>query len=57
MELSGDEHKRVREALVSFLKPEVLKQSVGKMGEEIRLHIDTHWRGKCNALHEDAHLQ
>ncbi|XVE51132.1 hypothetical protein DITRI_Ditri02bG0014500 [Diplodiscus trichospermus] len=30
-ELIGDDHKRVRGALASFLKPEMLKQYVGKM--------------------------
>ncbi|KAK1556452.1 hypothetical protein Q3G72_005206 [Acer saccharum] len=45
-ELRGDEHKRVRDALVSFLKPEVLKQYVGKMDGEIRKHLDMHWHGK-----------
>ncbi|XP_065877487.1 taxadiene 5-alpha hydroxylase-like isoform X1 [Euphorbia lathyris] len=45
-ELSGDEHKRVRGALVSFLKPDVLKQSVGKMDEEIRSQIRMQWHGK-----------
>ncbi|XP_065875454.1 taxane 10-beta-hydroxylase-like [Euphorbia lathyris] len=45
-ELSGYEHKRVRAALVSFLKPEVLKQYVGKMDQEIRTQIKIHWNGK-----------
>ncbi|KAK0575517.1 hypothetical protein LWI29_002022 [Acer saccharum] len=45
-ELRGDEHKRVRDALVSFLKPEVLKQYVGKMDEEIRKHLEMHWQAK-----------
>ncbi|XVF26018.1 hypothetical protein REPUB_Repub13aG0263800 [Reevesia pubescens] len=34
-ELIGDDHKRVRAALVSFLKPEMLKQYVGKMDEDV----------------------
>ncbi|XP_021892940.1 cytochrome P450 716B1-like [Carica papaya] len=46
LELSGEDHKRVRDALVSFLKPESLKQYIGKMEEEIRLHIEKHWQGK-----------
>ncbi|XP_065877600.1 cytochrome P450 716B1-like isoform X3 [Euphorbia lathyris] len=45
-ELSGNEHKRIRGALVSFLKPDVLKQSVGKMDEEIRSQIRMQWHGK-----------
>ncbi|KAL5840532.1 hypothetical protein ACOSQ4_013140 [Xanthoceras sorbifolium] len=46
MELSGNEHKRVRGGLVSFLKPEVLKLYVGKMDEEVRKHLEMHWHGK-----------
>ena len=45
--MSALEHKRVRRALVSLLKPEVLKQYVGKMDEQIRKHFEIHW---CNVL-------
>ncbi|GFZ12513.1 hypothetical protein Acr_23g0008980 [Actinidia rufa] len=44
-ELSGEDHKRVRDALVSFLKPECLKQYIEKMDAEVRRHIDMHWEG------------
>nr|GEY05482.1 cytochrome P450 716B1-like [Tanacetum cinerariifolium] len=46
IELSGHDHKRVRAALVSFLKLEVLKQYVAKVDEEIQHHLQTHWHGK-----------
>ncbi|MFS8015412.1 putative abieta-7,13-dien-18-ol hydroxylase [Helianthus anomalus] len=46
IELSGNDHKRVRAALVSFLKLEVLKQYVGKVDEEVQHHLLTHWHGK-----------
>jgi cytochrome P450 len=46
LELSGEDHKRVRGALVSFLKPESLKQYVGKMDEEVKKHLELHWQGK-----------
>ena len=46
LELSGEDHKRVRGALVSFLKPESLKQYVGKMDEEVKKHLEMHWQGK-----------
>ncbi|KAG8637047.1 hypothetical protein MANES_15G073000v8 [Manihot esculenta] len=46
LELSGEEHKRVRNALMSFLKPESLKHYVGKMHQEVRLHIEQNWQGK-----------
>ncbi|KAF3453481.1 hypothetical protein FNV43_RR03921 [Rhamnella rubrinervis] len=45
-ELSGGDHKRVRDALLLFLKPESLKQYVGKMDEEIRKHLQMHWQDK-----------
>ncbi|KAJ4848268.1 hypothetical protein Tsubulata_040018 [Turnera subulata] len=46
LELSGQDHKRVRGALMSFLKPESLIKYVGKMDEEVRMHIQMHWQGK-----------
>ncbi|XP_030453516.1 cytochrome P450 716B1-like [Syzygium oleosum] len=46
MELTGQDHKRVRDSIVSFLRPESLKQYVGKMDEEVRKHIELHWQGK-----------
>ncbi|KAJ9672088.1 hypothetical protein PVL29_025653 [Vitis rotundifolia] len=46
LELSGEDHKRVRGAIVSFLKPESLKQYVGKMDAEVRKHLEMHWQGK-----------
>ncbi|XP_059290955.1 cytochrome P450 716B1-like [Lycium ferocissimum] len=46
LELNGEDHKRVRDALVSFLKPDVLKRYVGKMGDEVRIHLETYWKGK-----------
>ncbi|KAL2472992.1 Cytochrome [Forsythia ovata] len=47
-ELSGEDHKRVRSALASFLKPECLKLYIGKMEEEVRRHLEMHWNGKQN---------
>lgn len=46
LELSGEDHKRVRDALVSFLKPESLKLYVGKMEEEVNRHLQMHWKNK-----------
>ncbi|KAK6917308.1 LOW QUALITY PROTEIN: Cytochrome P450 [Dillenia turbinata] len=43
LEMSGDDHKG---ALLSFLKPEALKQNVTKMDEEIRIELDMYWHGK-----------
>lgn len=46
LELNGEDHKRVRDALVSFLKPDCLKRYVGKMEEEVRIHVETYWKDK-----------
>ncbi|KAK1422609.1 hypothetical protein QVD17_17894 [Tagetes erecta] len=46
IELSGNDHRRVRAALVSFLKLEVLKQYVAKVDDEVQHHLLTHWHGK-----------
>ncbi|KAL8045953.1 hypothetical protein ABFX02_08G147601 [Erythranthe guttata] len=48
LELSGEDHKRVRGAMLLFLKPDVLKQSVAKMDEEIRIHLEEYWHGGDN---------
>ncbi|KAK1279604.1 Cytochrome P450 [Acorus gramineus] len=46
IELVGEEHRRLRGAIGGFMRPEVLKRSVGRMDEEVRLHLDMFWRGK-----------
>lgn len=46
LELSGEDHRRLRNALASFLKPESLKNYVWRIEEEIRLHMELHWHGK-----------
>nr|XP_043637360.1 taxadiene 5-alpha hydroxylase-like [Erigeron canadensis] len=45
-ELKGDDHKRVKGAILSFLKADLLKQYVSKVDEEIQYHFKTHWDGK-----------
>ncbi|XVE53973.1 hypothetical protein DITRI_Ditri03aG0045300 [Diplodiscus trichospermus] len=55
-ELFGDDRKRVRGALVSFLKPEMLKQYVGKMDEEVRRHLEMHWHGNQKVMNIDQEL-
>nr|POF09893.1 cytochrome p450 [Quercus suber] len=45
LELSGEDHKRVRGAIVSFLQPESLKQYVGKI-DGVKKHLEMHWQGK-----------
>ncbi|XP_030542985.1 cytochrome P450 716B1-like [Rhodamnia argentea] len=46
LELGDQDHKRVRDSFMSFLRPESLKQYVGKMDGEVREHIELHWQGK-----------
>ncbi|GJT98054.1 cytochrome P450 [Tanacetum coccineum] len=46
LELIGHDHKRVRAALVSFLKLDVLKQNVVKLDEEIQHHLQMKWQGR-----------
>ncbi|XP_071696209.1 taxane 10-beta-hydroxylase-like [Rutidosis leptorrhynchoides] len=46
LELHGDEHKRIRTAVIPFLRVDILKQSVAKIEEEIQYHFRTHWHGK-----------
>ncbi|XP_038685626.1 cytochrome P450 716B1-like [Tripterygium wilfordii] len=44
--LSGHDHKRVRNALMTFLKPESLKAYVGKMDDKVNEHLQVYWQGK-----------
>ncbi|XP_016556776.1 LOW QUALITY PROTEIN: cytochrome P450 716B1-like [Capsicum annuum] len=44
LELNGEDHRRVRDALESFLKPDRLKLYVGKMEQEVRNHLETYWK-------------
>lgn len=46
IELNGQDHKRVRSALMSFLRPDSLKEYVGKIDEQVRKHLEIHWHGK-----------
>eukprot|EP01018_Ginkgo_biloba_P016324 Gb_33310 [translate_table: standard] len=46
LEVSVEDHKRLRGALMSFLKPEALQKSVGKMDTAIQRHLDKYWKGK-----------
>lgn len=44
--LKGEEHKRLRGAILPFLKTESLKRYVGKMDEEVKMHLHMNWHGK-----------
>ncbi|KAK4420760.1 cytochrome [Sesamum alatum] len=43
---NSEDHKRVRNALALFLKPDSLKNYVGKIEDEIMRHLEMHWQGK-----------
>ncbi|KAG2637353.1 taxadiene 5-alpha hydroxylase-like [Panicum virgatum] len=46
LELMGADHKRVRGALLEFLKPDMLRLYVGKIDDEVRRHLDENWAGR-----------
>eukprot|EP01018_Ginkgo_biloba_P016325 Gb_33309 [translate_table: standard] len=46
LEISGEDHRRLRGAIMSFLKPEALQKLVGKMDAAIQKHLDEYWKGK-----------
>ncbi|KAH6824658.1 hypothetical protein C2S53_020018 [Perilla frutescens var. hirtella] len=50
MEMTGEDHKRLRGAIWTFLKPEALKQYVEKIDQEIRLHLNQHWHHNHHIL-------
>uniref|UniRef100_A0A0E0LLD5 Cytochrome P450 n=1 Tax=Oryza punctata TaxID=4537 RepID=A0A0E0LLD5_ORYPU len=46
LELVGDDHRRVRGALMQFLRPEMLRRYVGKIDGEVRRHLVVMWAGR-----------
>ncbi|KAG6494439.1 cytochrome P450 716B1-like [Zingiber officinale] len=48
LEMIGEEHRRVRGALMQFLKPEVLRRYVGMIDHEVQRHLQMNWLGKTN---------
>nr|XP_043617651.1 taxadiene 5-alpha hydroxylase-like [Erigeron canadensis] len=46
VELTGDDYKRVKASMVSFLKIDMLKQYVAKVDDEIQHHLQMYWHGK-----------
>ncbi|KAK9227182.1 hypothetical protein WN943_012231 [Citrus x changshan-huyou] len=65
---TSDDHRRVRETLVSFLKPETLRGAlIGKMDKEVAKLLEMHWQGNRkiaifnklfgNAFNEEPHIQ
>ncbi|KAH9310995.1 hypothetical protein KI387_026030 [Taxus chinensis] len=46
LELTGEDHKRMRGAIMQFLKPEALQKFVGRMESVIQHHFLDCWEGK-----------
>lgn len=45
LDLHGADHRRVRGALLEFLRPDMLKMYVGRIDGEVRHHLEENWAG------------
>ncbi|CAN6175601.1 unnamed protein product [Urochloa humidicola] len=46
LELAGDDWRRVRGAMMQFLKPDTLRRYVGAIDAEVTRHLDAEWSGR-----------
>ncbi|KAK1631367.1 hypothetical protein QYE76_005682 [Lolium multiflorum] len=46
LSLYGDDHRRIRGALMEFLKPDMLKLYVNRIDAEVRHHLEENWAGR-----------
>uniref|UniRef100_A0A453Q0C7 Uncharacterized protein n=1 Tax=Aegilops tauschii subsp. strangulata TaxID=200361 RepID=A0A453Q0C7_AEGTS len=46
LDLHGADHRRVRGALLEFLRPDMLKRYVGGIDAEVRRHVEENWAGR-----------
>ncbi|CAM0906086.1 unnamed protein product [Alopecurus aequalis] len=46
LDIHGADHRRVRGALLEFLKPDMLKMYVGRIDGEVRRHLEENWAGR-----------
>ncbi|XP_020162581.1 cytochrome P450 716B1-like [Aegilops tauschii subsp. strangulata] len=46
LDLHGADHRRVRGALLEFLRPDMLKMYVGRIDGEVRRHLEENWAGR-----------
>ncbi|CAM0913692.1 unnamed protein product [Alopecurus aequalis] len=46
MAIYGDDHRRIRGALLEFLKPDMLKLYVARVDTEVRRHLGEKWAGR-----------
>ncbi|VAH51488.1 unnamed protein product [Triticum turgidum subsp. durum] len=47
LDLHGADHRRVRGALLEFLRPDMLKAYVGRIDGEVRRHLEENWAGRA----------
>ncbi|XP_044970546.1 cytochrome P450 716B1-like [Hordeum vulgare subsp. vulgare] len=47
LDLHGPDHRRVRGALLEFLRPDMLKMYVGRIDGEVRRHLEENWAGRA----------
>jgi cytochrome P450 len=46
VDMHGEDHRRIRGALMEFLKPDMLKLYVGRVDGQVRRHLRENWRGR-----------
>ena len=46
VDMHGEDHRRIRGALMEFLKPDMLKLYVGRVDGQVRRHLRENWSGR-----------
>ncbi|XP_047093943.1 cytochrome P450 716B1-like [Lolium rigidum] len=46
LSIHGDDHRRIRGALMEFLKPDMLKLYISRIDAEVRHHLEENWAGR-----------
>ncbi|KAM0876505.1 hypothetical protein ACQ4PT_036128 [Festuca glaucescens] len=46
LDIHGADHRRIRGALLEFLRPDMLRTYVGRIDGEVRRHLDESWAGR-----------
>ncbi|KAM0822334.1 hypothetical protein ACQ4PT_071561 [Festuca glaucescens] len=47
VDMHGDDHRRIRGALMEFLRPDMLKLYVGRVDGQVRRHLRENWHGRA----------
>ncbi|KAF7051565.1 hypothetical protein CFC21_059795 [Triticum aestivum] len=45
VDMHGQDHRRIRGALMEFLKPDMLRRYTGRIDAKVRRHLEEHWQG------------